>query len=111
MATTFVSANRVFAQPEIDGGTFFAPQAGGGPAGNVVVIIRQFSIVTAWVQAIASAGVLPNWTVPATGTGLGTTGNPIVSFFQTMTSSGFFIAASQMSAGVQYAWGSFGIGG
>ena len=100
MATTFVSANRVFAQPEIDGGTFFAPT----PTDNIVVIIRQFQIVTAWVQAIQSAGSAPTQT-------LAVPSSPPLSLFNTLTSAGFVLTGSTLSAGRQYAWGSFGVGG
>lgn len=102
MATTFVSGNRVFGQPEIDGGTFFAPN----PADNVLIVARTFRVETGWVLQAASSGVVP--TLAEKRDGITT---PTFSIFNTLTSAGLSVVVSQLSAGRNYAWGTFGVGG
>jgi hypothetical protein len=97
MTTQIVNGNRVFGQPELDGGLFFSNGS------NVLIVARQFSVQTLMVMATQSAGVLPI---------LGTlSSTPLVQLYQTPTSSGATLQASTMSAGVQYEWMTFGVGG
>ena len=97
MATQIVNGSRVFAQPELDGGLFFSNGS------NVLIVARQYSVQSLMVMATQSAGVLPS---------LGTlTATPQPQLFQTPTSSGATLVASQMSAGVQYEFMAFGVGG
>lgn len=100
MATTFVSGNRVFGQPEIDGGTFFAPQ----PVDNVLIVARTFRVETGWVLQVASAGAIQAISSDVSRV-------PAFSIFNTLTSAGLSVVASQLSAGRNYAWGTFGVGG
>lgn len=103
MATKFVSGNRVFGQPEIDGGTFDAPN----PVDNVLVVARTFRVETGWTQQVASAGAVSTETDGASLLRR----SPAFSIYNTLTSAGLSIVASQLSGGRTYAWGTFGVGG
>lgn len=95
MATQIVTGNRVFANPEIDGGQFYAPN----PVQNVIIATRFYSPQSILVGAIASAGVFP------------TAAEVPISIFQSVQSSGGFIASGSLVAGTNYGWIAVGVGG
>ncbi len=104
MATQFVSGNRTFAQPEIDGGEFTTQN----PANNVVIIARTRTVETGWVMQATSAGVLSS---AGTNVNAFPVFEPAFSRFNTLTSSGLSISSAFLAAGATYDWGTLGVGG
>jgi hypothetical protein len=97
MATQIVNGNRVFAQPEIDGGSFQI----GTPAPNVLIVTRFANTQSILVSAAASSGSFP------TGASV-----PVQIYnASTLGSSGGYIASGSLTAGVNYSWIAIGVGG
>lgn len=96
MATTFVSGNRTFAQPGIDGGEFSAAAV---PA-NTVIIARMRDVEAFLIGRAVSTGEA----------GVAVS-EPQFSRFNTLTSSGAFVPAGALVGNAVYDWMAIGLGG
>ncbi len=95
MATQIVNGNRVFANPGIDGGEFLASN----PVSNVLIVARMYNVQAILVSRVASAGTFPaGASVPTM-------------LYNTLGSSGGYVASGGLVAGANYDWIAIGVGG